>query len=135
MDLRCIGSAQEQFYRFARISARVLHAVALTGDIQLRAKGNKAVVLRFDDRCKLSDHCLSLLSLTLVIVSQPMATVTGSLLQEPIPHRPPAHALRSRQYRVHVEAVVTVQLGQRAGLAEVLHAQRAHAVAAYAAQP
>jgi plasmid stabilization system protein ParE len=60
---------------------------------------------------------------------------TTSLLQEPIPHRPPAHALGRGEDGVHIEAVVAVQLGKRAGLAEVLNAERPHAVPAHTAKP
>src|SRR5262245_10248889 len=60
---------------------------------------------------------------------------TGSVLQKPVSHRPAGDALCRRQDRVDVEAVVAVELGQRSGLAEMLHTQRAHAVAADAANP
>src|SRR6516164_2422049 len=59
----------------------------------------------------------------------------GSRLQKPISRRPAGDALRRRQDGVDVEAVVAVELGQRSGLAEVLDAQRAHAVAAHTAKP
>src|SRR2546429_9013427 len=42
-----------------------------------------------------------------------------SFLQKPIAHGTAADALGSPQYGIHVEAVVAVELRQRAGLAEV----------------
>src|SRR5437763_78269 len=58
-----------------------------------------------------------------------------SFLQKPIAHGTAADTLGGSEDRIHVEAVVAVELGERAGLAEVLDTERAHAVAADAAEP
>ena len=143
---RCSISSREavsrrQLHGFLEIVARRLDAVALAGDVQLRTKRDKAVIFGLDDCSELSDHgsgprigmayCNS-------TIHRPEATELATVhlfLQEAIAHRPAADALGGGQDGVHVEAVVAVELGDGARLAEVLDAQRAHAVAAHAAEP
>src|SRR5262245_3192140 len=57
------------------------------------------------------------------------------LLTKSIPVRPARDACRSSQDCIRIKAVVGIELGDRARLAEVLDAERPHAMAAHAAEP
>ena len=56
------------------------------------------------------------------------------LLQEPVARGAAGDAFGGGEDRVHVEAVEAVELGERAGLAEVLHPQRPHPMPAHTAE-
>src|SRR5688572_16837608 len=49
LDLLGRGSLQEQLQRLQEVCPRLLDRVALTGDVQLRAKSHVAFVLALDD--------------------------------------------------------------------------------------
>src|SRR5262249_3018741 len=62
-------------------------------------------------------------------------TPSRLILQDPVAHRAAAQHFGSAKDGVNVEAVVAVELANRARLSEVLNAQRTHPVAEDAADP